>query len=91
MVFFQVAKHLRGRILFSQEATYTRLTNRITKGATIKTTSLTEEFDYQAFQEEYNKKTVPLFIIDSNNKLTVFTSDSQLKPKPGQKLVSLIG
>jgi len=86
-----VAKHLRGRILFSQEATYARLASSIAKEATIKTTGLTEEFNYQAFQEEYGKKAIPLFLIDSGHKLTVFTAGSQLEPKPGQKLVSLIG
>jgi hypothetical protein len=86
-----VAKHLRGRILFGSEATYTRLASRIARGAIIKTTGLTEEFGYQAFQDEYGDKAVPLFLINADGKLTVFTSDSRLELKPGQKLVSLIG
>jgi NhaP-type Na+/H+ or K+/H+ antiporter len=86
-----VAKHLRGRIISGSEVTYARLASRIARGALVKTTSLTEEFGYQAFNEKYGEEAIPLFLINSDGRLTVFTPDSQLEPKPGQKLVSLIG
>ncbi len=85
-----VSKHLRGRLLFSNDATYNLLARRFYEGAKIKTTELTQEFDYDAFRAYYGDKAMPLFLIDQNNKLIIFTVDNPPKPKPGQKLISLI-
>jgi NhaP-type Na+/H+ or K+/H+ antiporter len=85
-----VSQHLRGRILFAPNATYDYLTEQFATGAAIKTTELTEEFNYDAFKEYYGKSALPLFLIDQNEKLTIFTAENPPKPKPGQKLISLI-
>jgi NhaP-type Na+/H+ or K+/H+ antiporter len=86
----KVSRHLRGRLLFGSAITYAYLTARFAAGAVIKTTSLTEEFDYDAFQAYYGETAVPLFLIDSNDNLVIFTANNPPKPKPGQKLISLI-
>ena len=84
-----VSQHLRGRILFSPNATYTSLARRFSSGAAVKVTELTEEFNYEAFNEYYGDNALPLFLIDGV-KLAIFTAENQPKPKPGQKLVSII-
>jgi hypothetical protein len=86
----KVSRHLRGRLLFGSAITYAYLTARFATGAVIKTTSLTEEFDYNAFQTYYGETAVPLFLIDQNDNLEIFTANNPPKPKPGQKLISLI-
>ncbi len=86
----KVSRHLRGRLLFGSGITYAYLTTRFAAGAVIKTTSLTEEFDYDAFQAYYGETAVPLFLIDSNDNPVIFTANNPPKPKPGQKLISLI-
>ena len=86
----KVSRHLRGRLLFGSAITYAYLTARFATGAVIKTTSLTEEFDYNAFQMHYGETAVPLFLIDQNDNLVIFTVNNPPKPKPGQKLISLI-
>jgi len=86
----KVSQHLRGRLLFGTGVTYSYLTNRFVSGAVIKTTNLTEEFDYDAFQAYYGDTAVPLFLIDQNGNLAMFTLDNPPKPRPGQKLISLI-
>ncbi len=43
-------QHLNGRYLFGPAITYAFLSSRFAQGATIKKTSLTEKFDYEAFQ-----------------------------------------
>ncbi len=85
-----VSEHLRGRLLFSNDTTYNSLARWFADGAKIKTTELTQEFDYDAFKAYYGEKAMPLFLIDQNNKLIIFTVDNPPKPKPGQKLISLI-
>ncbi len=86
-----VSRHLRGRLLFSPGANYAYLSHRFSSGAVIKTTELTPEFDYDAFQAYYGDTMVPMFLIDQNGKLAIFTIANPPKPKPGQKLISLVG
>jgi hypothetical protein len=85
-----VSQHLRGRPLFRPGITYSQLSSRVAAGAVIKTTSLTDDFDYDAFQGHYGGLAVPLFLVDKNGDLTVFTIDRPPQPQPGQKLISLI-
>lgn len=85
-----VSEHLHGRLLFDPEMTYPELNRRFLEGAVVKTTQLTEEFDYNAFQRRYNGMAVPLFLVDKNGNLKVFTVDNPPKPQPGQKLISII-
>ena len=86
-----VSQHLRARLLFGPGMNYAYLNDRFTSGAVIKTTSLTEEFDYEGFKIHYGEKAIPLFLIDENGNLVVFTVDNPPRPRPGQKLISLIG
>ncbi|MFC1874930.1 cation:proton antiporter [Chloroflexota bacterium] len=85
-----VSQHLRGRLLFAPDATYSYLAKRFASGATTRTTELTEGFDYDAFKGYYGESALPLFLIDQSGKMTVFTADNPPKPKPGQKLISII-
>lgn len=85
-----VARHLRGRFLFSPDVTYWHLTSRFAAGAVIKKVKLTEEFDYEVFQGEYGKSALPLFLIDETGDLIVLTIDNPPTPKPGQLLISLV-
>ena len=85
-----VSKHLHGRLLFGLGITYAKLSSHFSRGATVKTTALTTKFDYDAFQTYYGKSAIPLFLIDRNDNLKVFTTDNPLKPQPGQKVISLI-
>ncbi|UCG10115.1 MAG: hypothetical protein JSW30_05180 [Dehalococcoidia bacterium] len=66
------------------------MAQRFNSGAIIKTTRLTAEFDYEAFGKRYGDKAVPLFLVDENGQLVIFTVDSPPKPKIGQKLISLV-
>lgn len=85
-----VSRHLRGRLLFGPDLTYGHLSRLFASGATIKATSLTEEFGYDDFQAHHAGKAIPLFLISQNGNLTVFTTDNPPQPQPGQKLISII-
>jgi hypothetical protein len=85
-----VSQHLQGRLLFGTGITYEYLSRRFAEGAVIRTTKLTQEFDYDAFRVLYGGEAISLFLIDQNGNLMVFTRDNPPNPRPGQKLISLV-
>ncbi len=84
-----VSRSLRGRFLFDPQATYWNLTARFDVGADIKTTNLTEAFDYERFRARY-REAIPLFLIGAGNELTIFTVKSPPEPVPGHRLVAIV-
>ncbi len=85
-----IPQHLRGRLLFGSEATYSYLDEKFSSGASLKKTPLTGEFNYDSFKELYGDKALPMFIIKENGELVVLASDNPPKPVPGQFLISLV-
>ena len=83
-------EHMNGRFLFGPEATHDRLSELFKTGASLKTTRLTEKFDYPAFRELYGDTALPLFAISEAGIVVVSTVASPLKPRAGQILVSLL-
>jgi len=84
-----VPRYLRGQFLFAPTATYWTLTARFDAGADVKTTNLTETFDYQTFKQRY-PDAIPLFLIGEKGKLTVFTTAGPVEPASGQRLVAIV-
>jgi len=84
-----VSRHLHGRYLFSDESSYANLTRRFAAGAVIKRVNLTKEFDFEAFMERYITAT-PLFVLNEDGELTVFTAESAPSAGPGTTLISIV-
>ena len=76
--------------LFADDITYGKLASWVTKGAKIKTTRLSEEFNYEAYQTEYAARALKLAAIDINGHVQLFTTSSNLKPKADWRIISLI-
>lgn len=85
-----IAPHLRGRFLFDEKATFEYLKGLFQKGARIKKTEITDEFDYEDFKKMYGEAFIPLLTITETRRLRVFTTDSKPLPQPGQILISII-
>ncbi len=85
-----IPQHLRGRLLFGPEATFSYLDQKFADGASLKKTPLTGEFNYDSFKELYGHKALPMFIIKESGELVVLASDNTPKPLPGQYLISLV-
>lgn len=83
-------KHLRGRFLFQQGIDYHALNQLFAMGGLIKTIKLTDEFSFTAFQRLYGESTVPLFLINENGTLSVFTTDAPPEPRAGQTIMALV-
>src|SRR5690606_38959156 len=72
-----------GRYLFRPDVTYRYLDARFQDGAVVKSTKLTKEFTYEAFQSLYGSDAVLLFIV-AENRLIPVTTTGAAAPKPGQ-------
>ncbi len=79
-----------GRQLFTEDVTFTKLSSLLHGEGEIKTTTLSEKFDIEAYKKAHEGKVIPLYLIDTDGKLHFFTTDHELKPKEGWKITSLI-
>ncbi len=86
----EVAKELKGKILFGKQYNAVYLNDLMRQGYVIKTSKITDQFRYEHFNEKYGANIiVPLFIIDKLSLIPV-TEEFELDLKPGQKLISLL-
>ncbi len=85
-----IPKHLRGRYLFDEKATYDYLVNRFSEGALVKKTPITEEFDTESFDSMYGYAALPLFVITEAGRLMVRSTDEENNIKPGMTVISLV-
>lgn len=81
--------HLRGRLLFGEEASFAALVERFDRGATLRRTRLTQQFGFQEFRANYGDGALPLFLLDGGG-LQIFTTDRALRPGVNQVLISLV-
>lgn len=86
----KISQHHQARLLFAQEATVGELNARVSGGATIKKTKLTEEFGWDQFREMYGAHAMLLCAVEGSSQLLINTVDQPLKPKQGQTLISLV-
>jgi NhaP-type Na+/H+ or K+/H+ antiporter len=85
-----VPQHLRSRILFGPETTYAKLQERLERGATVKSTDLTDDSSFEAFKGRYRDVATPLFIVSSKRALTIVEAGQKLSPKAGSTVISLV-
>tara|TARA_A100001391_G_scaffold44134_1_gene25724 strand:- start:18301 stop:20121 length:1821 start_codon:yes stop_codon:yes gene_type:complete len=86
----EVAAHHRGATLFSSEASYARLASLISQGAEIRRTRITDEFSFEAYLKVEDRQVMPLFAIDTRDRVQVFTAEQQPEPKAGWSVIGLI-
>lgn len=85
-----VTRRYNGRRLFGSDITYSRLESLLDKGAEIRATPLTANFDLAAFQRHYAKGAIPLFALDDKDRLHVYNTENAVDPRPGWRIVSLL-
>ncbi len=86
-----VSEELRGKILFGTNYSYSLLLRRFNHNSKIKSTPITEEYNYRKFlSENGGDEVIPMFIISKDKNLVVYTSENKPEPKPGQILISLV-
>lgn len=81
--------HLRGRILFGRRFTFATITDLMERGAQVKATKITDQFQYDDLLAQYEDCVAPLFIVRDTT-LQVLTVNTITEPKPGETLISLV-
>ncbi len=81
---------VRARFLFGEDVTAAKLDKRFEQGAIVKTTKLTEEFDFEAFQRTYAGSAEPLFVVTESGQLDVCTAEEPADPQPGQTVIAIV-
>lgn len=87
---YGVSKKHRGNILFDEKLTYSDLLKMIQDGATIRSTQLTENFDFKSYQIRHHYKAIPLFAIGPRGNLHVFGKKFTGEPGAGWTVISLL-
>ena len=82
--------HMTARVLFDTELTYRELEERLSAGAVVRGTTLGAQFDWDAYKERYGTGLRPLFVINSERRLSAFTDRSRPSPKDGDTIISLV-
>lgn len=82
-------KH-RGYELFGENIAYGNLAYRLRNGAEIKATQLSEEFNFDNYIEQYGDRSIPMFAIDTKQRLHIFVANGKMRPESGWKVISMI-
>lgn len=75
--------------LFGKDATYTKLASMLSKKARIKITNLTDSYSFEQYKAD-NKQFVPLYTLDKEGNMTVFTDKFEGTVPRDRKLVALV-
>lgn len=85
-----LARGLRSNPLFGPDVSWSKLASMASQGAVIRSTKLTEKFDFEDFNAEQKDGVVILFALDEAGTLKVFGGDPQkFEPREGWTVVSL--
>ncbi|MDR9831133.1 sodium:proton antiporter [Vibrio sp. FNV 38] len=87
----RVSEDSSGTSLFAGKVSYKKLASLINQGAEVKHTKLSDSFSYQDYQALHRKNVVlPLFIVNSKNRIQMVENIEHTPPQEGEVLVALI-
>jgi NhaP-type Na+/H+ or K+/H+ antiporter len=86
----RVVESYRTPRLFGEEVTLQKLASLISRGAEIKATLLSQEFDMEAYEHGKRNSHIPLFALDPEGRLRAFTDEHRPDVKPGWTLLALV-
>ena len=83
-------KYVNTRNCFDESATFAKLASLVSRGATVKITQLSAEFDFDAYRKKHGNRVTLLFAIRPGGAVVPLSSKGQVVPERGWELVSLI-
>jgi NhaP-type Na+/H+ or K+/H+ antiporter len=83
------AAEQRGLPLFDAELSYGKFASLLSQGAELKTTRLTDTFDFAAFKAQNADRSYWLLAITPEGKVRMKVADQELCPESGWRLISL--
>ena len=84
-----IDKRLRGRELFSRDLKEEVIYLKYQAGYRFKKTKLSNEFDFNQFEERYDHQALVLMVLDAGH-LAISTAAEPLVPEPGQTVIALV-
>ena len=85
-----ISESHRGNVLFGESITYAKLASLLSGCAEVKSTRLSDAFDYPSYRQKYGKSVIPLFAISVEHELEIFCKEYYLEPEPGWTVISLL-
>jgi NhaP-type Na+/H+ or K+/H+ antiporter len=79
----RIATQKVGKILFGNMVTYAIMADVLSKDGEIRTTKLTEKFDFTSFIEKQGQKAFMLFAIDLRGNTHIYHESHNISPRPG--------
>ena len=86
----RVAQNYQAPRLFGEGVTMQKLSSLIAQGAEIKATLLSDDYDFEAYQQANDKNIIFLFAIDPQERLRAFTNDYTPAVEAGWTLLTLV-
>ena len=86
----QVAQRLRGRTLGSSTFSFVDASEKMLAGGSFRATSITEQFGFSDYRNEYGDRLTPLFVVEDGEIAGAFTDEGSPTVSAGQTIVSLI-
>jgi NhaP-type Na+/H+ or K+/H+ antiporter/Trk K+ transport system NAD-binding subunit len=86
----RIPEHLRGRLLFTIDATYDHLRGRIGAGSTVITVRAQETTRARLMLRDLGESAVPMFVVRTDQKLDVITIDEEVEMASGDRLIVLV-
>ncbi|MEC5209625.1 NhaP-type Na+/H+ or K+/H+ antiporter [Psychrobacter sp. PL15] len=75
--------------LFGKDVTYTKLASMLSKKARIKITNITDSYSFEQYKAD-NKQFVPLYTVDKEGKIQIFTDKFDGTVSRDRKLIALV-
>jgi len=86
----KISTRHRGYQLFGDDVTHGVLASWLRNGAEIRSTQLSDAFNFEQYMEKYEGLIIPLFAIDKKRRLHFFVVEETFKPEPDWIVASLI-
>ena len=79
----------RGRVLFSGNISLEMLQERVARGDDLKTTRLSEEFDFENYRKQH-PSSLPVLATDESGHVHFPVVDNAFDPKPGWSVIAMV-
>jgi len=87
----KAVSHRKWKVLFGAEVSFSSLTKALAyDGWKVRSTTLSQTFDFAAYQLQYGPRAIPFFAVNPKGKIDIFTAEEQLSPQPGWTIVALV-
>ncbi len=85
----KASEQYRGKTLFGEDVTYSKLASLLSGGAEIKSTPLTDKFLMVDYYETYEGRAIPMFTINNKGDIDIFVAKNLVEPKEGCTVLGL--